>query len=64
MAVHNEHDDYHWVFSRNLRRSLHGEEEPYRDPPRLGEALVELSLTLGGFVGVILLISAVLGAFR
>ena len=63
MAVRNDHDDYDWALRRNLRRALHGEED-YGAPPRLGGTLMELALMIGGFVGVILLISAVLGALR
>lgn len=63
MATRNDHDDYDWVFRRNLRQRLHGEEE-YTTPPQLGDTLVELALMVAGFAGVIFLITAVLGALR
>jgi len=63
MAIRNDHDDYDWAVRRNLRQSLHGSEE-YRTPPRLGDTLIELTAMVAGFAGVILVILAVLGAFR
>jgi hypothetical protein len=63
MAIRNDHDDDDWVSRRNLRHHLHGEEE-YSAPPQLGDTLFELALMLVGFVGVIFLITAVLGALR
>jgi hypothetical protein len=64
MAIRNEHDDYDWVSRRNLRqRTLHSDDD-YGPPPRLSDTLIELTTMIAGFVGVILLVYAVLGAFR
>ena len=65
MAIRNDHDDYDWVFRRNLRqRYLHSDDDYGLPQPRLGDTLIELATTIAGFVGVILLVYAVLGAFR
>ena len=64
MAVRNDHDDYDWVSRRNLRqRPVHSDDD-YGVAPRLGDTLIELATMIAGFVGVILLVYAVLGAFR
>jgi hypothetical protein len=65
MAIRNDHDDYDWAVRRNLRqRPLQRDDDYGRPPPRLGDTLTELAMTIAGFVGVILLVYAVLGAFR
>lgn len=63
MAIRHDDDDYDWVFGRNLRQhSLRDEDYHVSSPQK--DTLIELALTLGGFVGVILLISAALTALR
>lgn len=66
MATRNENDDYDWAMSRDRRRaSLHAlDEDDYGAPPPLKATLLELAMTLAGFVGLILVVYAVLGAFR
>lgn len=68
MSIRNQHDDYEWALVKSEkapRPPSHADAgDQYGEPPSLGETLIELAMTIGGFVGVILMIYAVIGAFR
>lgn len=66
MAIRNDDDNYDWAMSRERRfGALHGlDENDYGAPPALKDTLLELAMTFAGFVGIILIIYACLGAFR
>jgi hypothetical protein len=66
MAIRNDHDDYGWVVpqSREGRRHkakrLHDYDEPV---PVFKDTVLELAMTLGGIVGVFLLLIALVKVF-
>lgn len=64
MAIHYEHEDYAFALRRDSRRRGSEHDEDHGTPPRLADTLIELALMAAGFAGVILLVYAVLGAFR
>jgi hypothetical protein len=61
MAIRHDHDDGDGVLRRHGR---HSGDVGDRPPPQLGNTLLELTITVAGFAGVVLLVYAVLGAPR
>lgn len=65
MSIRNDNDNYDWAMSRDRRRGpLHSLDEYDDGAPPLKDTLLELAMTVAGFVGIILVVYAVLGAFR
>jgi hypothetical protein len=57
MATRNEFDDYRWASARRPPPPKPAEDsDPSAVEPTLRETIVDLALTLGGIVGVFLLL--------
>jgi hypothetical protein len=65
MSIRNENENYEWGLARRHQEAADRQEEARpSELPRLGETLSELGVTVAGFVGIVLLIYALLGALR
>jgi hypothetical protein len=66
MAIRNDHDDYGWAVPQNRQggrdkaKRLHDYDEPV---PVFKDTVLELAMTLGGIVGVFLLLIALVKVF-
>jgi hypothetical protein len=59
MATRNEFDDHQWVSARRQTPPKPADEsDPSAIDPTLKETVVDLALTLGGILGVVLLLFA------
>ncbi|HTC17964.1 MAG TPA: hypothetical protein VK690_02505 [Stellaceae bacterium] len=57
MATRNEFDDYQWAAARRPQPPKPAEDsDPSAAEPTLKETVLDLALTLGGIVGVFLLL--------
>jgi hypothetical protein len=65
MSIRNENKEYEWALARRHREAADQRQEAQpSELPRLGETVTELGITIAGFVGIILLIYALLDALR
>jgi hypothetical protein len=65
MAIRNDDDDYDWVLQRNLRPipAPRADDEGSTQPV-LADTLIKVATAVAGFAGVMLLVGAVVTAFR